>query len=86
MSHFEKISTLASRLQGRAYQLSSDGREGSLKQDLRHAAHALDSSVVLVRRQGLRLVVQNARGFQRRLTFREAIGYVVLGRRTEIRP
>jgi hypothetical protein len=86
MSRFTHISNLASWLQSKARTLSYNDQNGPLKHQLLEAAHALDSSVVLVSRRGLRLFVRNVRGKQRRLTLREHVAYLLLNGSAEIRP
>lgn len=80
------VSDLASWLHGKARTLSYNDENGPLKHKLHEASHALDTSCVSVIRKGTRLFVRNARGKQRRMTIRERIAYIVLGKRTDIRP
>ncbi|MDL5036798.1 hypothetical protein QRD40_10615 [Comamonas sp. Y6] len=82
----EYQSTLASKCQGVARNLSyNDPVVGSAKQTLIEASHALDSSAVRVHKKRDGLLLINARGKSRYMTWRERIAYLLLGT-TEIRP
>ena len=79
-------SNLASKCQGIAHNLSyNEPVVGTAKHLLIEASHALDSCAVRVHKKRDGLLIVNARGKSRYMTWRERIAYWVLGV-TEIRP
>ena len=79
-------STLASRCQSIAFNLSfnTDSVEGEAKQALIEASHALDALAVRVHQKKDGLLIINARGKARFMTWRERIAYRLLGSCTAI--
>ena len=82
--HCAHLSNLASGLQGHARAISYD--DGPLKALLQSSSHALDTEAVRVHGKTDGLLLINARGKARYMTFRERLAYRLLGKRTEIRP
>lgn len=82
-------SKLASRLQAYADTLSFDkldGGEFCPKRTALQAAHALDQCSISIYRKKGGVVIRNARGKLRYLTWRERFAYWLLGDKPEIRP
>lgn len=82
-------SKLASRLQSYADTLSFDeldGGEFCPKRTVLQASHALDQCNVSVYRKKDGVVIRNARGKFRYLTWRERLAYWLLDEVPEIRP
>ena len=81
-------SNLASQCQGAARNLSynSKPQEGTAKHLLLEASHALDGAAVRVHKKADGLLLVNARGKARFMTWRERIAYWLLGGSTEIQP
>lgn len=83
---YEYRSNLASKCQGIAHNLSyNEPVVGTAKHFLIEASHALDSGAVRVHKKRDGLLLINARGKSRYMTWRERIAYWILGA-TEIRP
>jgi hypothetical protein len=80
------LSALADRCAGHASQISYNGPTAALKHTLHEASHALDTASVRVHRKADGLLLLNARGKSRFMTWRERIAYALLGRKTEMRP
>lgn len=79
---------LASQCQGAARCISynSKPQEGAAKHLLLEASHALDGAAVRVHKKADGLLLVNARGKSRFMTWRERIAYWMLGGATEIAP
>lgn len=79
---------LATQCQGAALKLSynNEPTEGAAKHLLLEVSHALDSASVRVHKKRDGLLLVNARGKTRFMTWRERIAYWVLGGATEIAP
>lgn len=84
----EYYATLASTCQGAAANLTyNEGKaEASAKHVLIEASAALDSCSVRVSKKKDGLLLVNARGHARFMTWRERIAYALLGGRTIIAP
>lgn len=80
------LSALADRCAGHANQISYNGPTAALKHTLHEASHALDTACVRVHRKADGLLLLNARGKSRFMTWRERLAYALLGGKTEIRP
>lgn len=82
-SHQEFLSTLADKCQSVARTLSYNDcpAEASAKHVLHEASHALDTCVVRVYKCKMtkKMMVANARGKEREMTWRERISYHLLG-------
>lgn len=80
-------STVASRCQGIAATLSyNDKPESVTKHTLHEASHIIDSHVVRVHKKKDGLLMVNARGASRYMTWRERLAYRLLGGRTAMLP
>lgn len=79
---------LATQCQGAALKLSynNEPTEGAAKHLLLEASHALDAASVRVHKKRDGLLLVNARGKSRYMTWRERIAYWAMGGATEIRP
>ncbi|UQY33573.1 hypothetical protein K8U54_17890 [Pseudomonas fulva] len=86
--HHEYLSSLASKCQAVASCLSYSGgeHEESAKRTLKDAQHALDSESVRVSNTSDGVLIRNALGKARHMTFRERIAFWMLRGKTEIRP
>jgi hypothetical protein len=80
------LSALADRCAGHARQISYNDKDGALKHTLHEASHALDTASVRVHKKADGLLLINARGKSRFMTWRERIAHALLGGKTEIRP
>lgn len=81
------LSELASKCQGAARKLTyNEGKsEGDAKHLLLEASHALDGCSVKVHKKKDGLLLVNARGKSRYMSFRERIAFLLIGS-TEIKP
>lgn len=79
------LSDVALRLQGFARCLSYSD-DGPLKHTLLEASHALDSHAIRVHKKRGGLLIVNARGRSRYMSWRERLAHWLLNGRTEIRP
>lgn len=79
---------LATQCQGAALKLSynNEPTEGAAKHLLLEASHALNAASVRVHKKRDGLLLVNARGKSRYMTWRERIAYWALGGATEIQP
>jgi hypothetical protein len=88
--NYKYLSNLASKLQGIAGYISFDavGKDYPLetKHALLEAAHALDSNAIRIIKKRDGLVMANARGKERLMTWRERCALWLLNGKTEIRP
>ena len=89
MEHLDRCqyrSDLASKCQWAARGLSyNDPLTGTAKQLLVEASHAIESTVVRVHKKRDGVLLVNARGKARFMSWRERVAYLLLGS-TEIRP
>lgn len=85
MSRYNRLTDLATWMQGKASTLSYNDDGAALKHVLRDASHTLDTEAVRITGSGLKLTIRNARGKQRQMKLREAIAYRLLGNAAEIR-
>ena len=84
----EYRSATASSCQDVARNLTYNDRpaEAKAKHLLLEASHALDSAAVRVHKKRDGLLIVNARGKSRFMTWRERLAYQLLGENTEIAP
>ncbi len=88
MSDVKYESKLASQCQGIAHNLSYSGSnpEAQAKHTLQEASHVLDGHAIRVHKKKDGLLLINARGKARFMTWRERLAYWLLKGKTEIRP
>lgn len=81
-------SILASKCQGvaRCLTYNDDEHQAAAKHTLLEASHALDQHAIRVHTKKDGLLMVNARGKSRFMTFRERIAFWLLKGKTEIRP
>lgn len=80
-------SKMADKCQGIAHRLSyNDSHEGDAKHMLREAAHFFDSNSIRLHKKKDGILMVNARGESRYMTYRERMAMWLLGGKLEIRP
>ncbi len=80
-------SIMADRCKGISHSLSyNGGAEGDAKHMLREASHFFDSNSIRVHKKKDGLLMANARGKSRYMTYKERMAMWLLGGNLEIRP